>query len=588
MKKAFLFVLLIFFVANVFAQTPSPKPFELVEYGINIEPDKRLIVVMAALEAAGFDANPGKEPSLFRKQLRSDFKTVDEDLKKRMKVFFDRNNKTYNRLTPAEQAAPYISLAYSLTPVPELADPPRSTDLPSELLEVLDFAPLVREFYRRSGIDLKMTEYYRSYQAVGDEFKPSAKTMASDILGYLHTKPQLVYLDKVTTQTKNKGQTLSKTEFRERERRFFIVPDLLSVSSTINFRNTGDDYYAIVPPNTDLTSSEVRRAYLQFVLDPLVLRNGKDISPHREGIRELLLEREKAGVEVSRDVFLAITRSLVAAVDAKEEEFFKIQRGTIQARQKIDQTKDIEGKKAVSAELNRLKAEWADETALRLSESYEKGAVLAFYFAEQLKGIEDSGFDIASSFRDMLLSLDLSREKNRLGESAEARKRALQAREIRKKKAQEQILANQASAVKETEFIKKLSLIEEMIRLKQYEKSDAELLEMDKQYPNNSRIFYARGRVASLSAEDAIDEEVRDERLGRAAAFYRNAILSANAETPKALISLAHVALGRILEFNEQAQSALREYEAAIKIGNIKDGAYQEALIARERLTKKP
>lgn len=592
MKKAvFLVFLALALAAGSFGQAPQPqKAFDLAAYGVTIEPDKRLIIVMAALEAAGFDPTPGKEPSLFRKQLREDLQNVSPDLKSRMKLFFDRNNKTYNRKTPAEQAAPYISLSYALTPAPELADPARTADLPSELLEVLDFSPLIREFYRRSGIDLKMPEYYRSYQAMGDEMRPSASGMVKDILGYLHTQPQLVYLDKITTEAKGKGKTkISKTEFRERERKFFIVPDLLSVSSTINFRNVGDDYYAVVPPNTDLENSEVRRAYLQFVVDPLVLRNGKDISPHRDSIRALIAERQKAGVEVSPDIFLAVMRSLVAAIDANEEEFYKIQLATYQARQKIDQAKDTEAKRAISAELARLKSEWADESALRLSEAYERGAVLAFYFAAQLKGIEDSGFDIASSFKDMLLSLDPSKENGRLPQFEDARKRALQARENRKKAAMQQNQGVAAVSEKEKAFLEKLNNSEEMIRLRQYENAEGSLEALEKDYPDDPRIFFAKGRIASLSAQDATDEEVRDERLGRAAAHYRNAVFkSGKSEQFKYLVSLAHVALGRILEFNEQFAAALGEYEAALKLGNIKGSGYQDAMAGKARLSKKP
>src|SRR3712207_6971310 len=43
--------------------------FDLAEYGVRIEPDERLIVMMAALDAAGFDPTPaGREPNLFRRR----------------------------------------------------------------------------------------------------------------------------------------------------------------------------------------------------------------------------------------------------------------------------------------------------------------------------------------------------------------------------------------------------------------------------------------------------------------------------------------------------------------------------------------
>ena len=108
--------------------------------------------------------------------------------------------------------------------------------------------------------------------------------------------------------------------FRQKERRFLILPDLLAARGAINFRIIGDDYYAVVPEGTDPRSSELRRAYLQYVIDALVLRFNKDIALRREQIKQLLNERQKAGAQVSPDVFLSVSRSLVTAADARYEE----------------------------------------------------------------------------------------------------------------------------------------------------------------------------------------------------------------------------------------------------------------------------
>lgn len=586
MKKAVLFILIILFAANIFAQN-QPKPFDFSEYGIRIEADKRLIVVMAALEAAGLNTKLSEKGDgigdTFRQQLREDLEGLNSDTRTKLKIFLDQYKRHYPKATAAEIAAPFVSLAYALGPTPELSDPYKTDDLPGDLLEVFDFAPLVREFYRRSNIELKLPRYIQIYNEQGDKMRPSAKEMTLQLLDYLHTRPQLNYLDKTVTTTKVKGKTLSKTEVRERERRFFIVPDLLAPAGTINFRNVGDDYYVVVPPNTNLLSSEARRAYLQFVFDSLVLKNSKDITPLRAGIKELLAQQN-----ASPDVFLAVIRSLVSAADAKQAEYLKNLIATYQARQKIDLAKGDEAKKVVFNELEAFKKAQADETALQLSDDYEKGAVLAFYFAEQFKGLEDSGFDIEGSFRDMLLSLDTAKETARLAQFSDARKRALQARQQRRDKAKAAMQNSQAEVTKEDEFIRRIKETETVINIKNYEKADKELVELLKEFPEyQARVFYAQGRVASLSATEAIDEVIRNERLERAAAGYRNAIL-ASGTAEASLRSQAHVALGEILEFNEQFAAALKEYEAAIKIGEVKNGAYQKALAAKARLTNKP
>ena len=580
MKKALVFFLLAVFAAPAAAQNPQPsqtaarqpvqQSFDFTQYGVRIEPDRRLIVVMASLEAAGLETSLSKQGEEFRRQLKADLASLNPNTRQKLQIFLAQYRRRHPNQTPAQIAAPFVSLAYALSPVPELQDTARTADLPADLLEVFDFAPLVREFYRQSNFGANLEAYMKAYQAEGDKLRPTADAMIRALLDYLHTRPQTTYVERVKVQSKDtKGKkTLQQVERRTRERRFFIVPDLLAPAGTINFRNVGDDYYVVVPPGTDLTSSEARRAFLQFVLDPLILNNAGDINTHREGIRSLLEERRKANPDIPSDIFLAVSRSVVAAADARQIEYFRTFAATNDARRRIDQVQGDEAKRAISAELARFKAELADETALELSEAYERGAVLSFFFAEQLRGIEESGFDIAGAFRDMILSLDVSKETNRLAQFAEARKRAAAAREERRKRSVQVVTV--AASPREIVLAEKLQKIEEIIKAKDFEKAEAELAALNEEYPGDSRVFYARGRVASLwaSGEYTFDETLRDERLGRAAEYYSKAIQHSDEKTDKVLLLRAYVALGRILQFNEQNAEALREFEAAIKIGD--------------------
>jgi hypothetical protein len=539
--------------------------------------------MLASLEAAGLETPLTEKGADFRQKLQADLKDLNPELRQKLKTFIDQYKRRHAGASQAEIIAPFISMAYALSPAPDLAEPSRTADLPGDLLEVLDYSPLVREFYRHSALNTKLDDYLKIYQAAGNEMRKSAVQMVGQLLDYLHTKPQLTYFDRIKTESKNaKGKkTLQKTEVRERTRRFFIVPEMLASKGTINFINAGDDYFAIVPPDTDLASSEVRRAYLQFVFDPLVLKNAKDISTFSAGIRALLDERRKENPNISPDIYLTVLRSLVAAADGRQIEFEKTRIATAQARQKIDQMKTVDEKRAVSAELDAFKKLLADETALSLSEAYEKGAVLAFYFADQLKGAEDSGFDIASSLRDIILSLDTTKEKNRLTQFAEARERALAARaERRKNVGSEQIVI-------ENPATKKLLEIDKVIQAKNYAAAETQLKQLLQAYPgDSSRIYYALGRTASLSAEGISEPEARKNRLLQAKGFYENVIRSATPDTDKVLLSLSYVAMARIYEFFGDTAYAIKIYEAAIKIGDAASQSYKEATAARERLMK--
>ena len=594
MKKVLLVILASIISAGVVSSQPvQQRPhasFEVSEYGVDFQADPRLIVVMAALEAAGFDSVPvGSTPSTFRVKLRKDLANLDPDLRRRLQSFYERN-KLPAPATPADQAARYVSLALALGPPPALEAPPRSEDLPAGLLDVLDFAPLVQEFYRRSGIDEQLVNYVRAYQAEGDRLRAPTTEMVKSLLTYLHTRPLTVSTERVEVKNPDKkSKEKTKYEFRQKDRRFLILPDLLATRGAINFRVIGDDYFVVVPEGTDPASSELRRAYLQYVIDALVLRFNKHIAERRVQLKQLLDERQKAGGEASADVFLSVTRSLVAAADARYEEMRRRELLASENRIKLQAAK-TEADRAAIAKASQ--AEWGaiqDETIARLAEEYEKGAVLSFFFADQLKGIESAGFDLANFFPDMIASFDPAREAKRPAEYAEAKQRATAAREARLA-ARKAVAANIAHPFnpREATLVRALAEIEDTLRHKDYNEAESRLRELLKEYPREPRIFFALGQTASLAAADATDEQVQAERLNRALGHYRMAIIAASPEDDKAILSRAHESMGRINAFLENNAEAVKSFDEAIKIGDVRGGAYREALEGKKRLTGNP
>ncbi|HBB89743.1 MAG TPA: hypothetical protein DC047_19225 [Blastocatellia bacterium] len=566
----------------------QPAAFDLATYGVTINVEPRLIIMMAALEAAGLDATPaGSEPSVFRAQVQRDLANLDPNLRARMRRFYERN-KLPAPATPADQAARYVSLALALGPPPLLDAPERSEQLPGSLLEVLDFAPLVREFYSRSGMEEKLVVYTRAYQAEGDRLRQPTAAMIQAVLSYLHTRPITVATERVPVRVPSGKKKNDQRAFttRQHERHFFIVPDLLGAAGTINFRVIADDYYAVVPAGTDPTSSELRRGYLQYVIDPLVLKFNREIADRREQIKQVLAEREKAGATASPDIFLSVSRSLVAGADARFDESRRLERVTADARARLANAKPDEAR-AIVKETDAAIAAIKDETIARLADDYERGAVLAFFFAEQFKDIESSGFDISNFFVDMIALFDPAREANRLKEVAAARTRALAARQARlsaRAAVDEPPVYSDAEAARAAVLVKQLGEIEQILQAKDYPAAEARLKGLLKDYSREPRVFFALAQTSSVAAADATDEEVQTQRLKAALTNYRLAVEAASRETDRALISRAHVAMGRIYGFLENNSEAVKEFDEAIKMGEITGGAYREALEGKSKL----
>jgi hypothetical protein len=230
-----------------------------------------------------------------------------------------------------------------------------------------------------------------------------------------------------------------------------------------------------------------------------------------------------------------------------------------------------------------------DETVARLAEEYEKGAVLSFYFADQLKGIESAGFDLANFFADMIASFDPAREARRPAEYAETVQRAVAAREARlaARKAQSEFNSgSETTNSRDAALVRDLAAVEETLRRKDYNDAEARLREMLASYPGEPRIFFALGQTASLAAMDATDEQVQAQRLNRALGQYRLAIAAASPETDKAILSRAHESMGRINVFLENTAEAVKSFDEAIKLGDVPGGAYQKALEGKKKLTQ--
>jgi tetratricopeptide (TPR) repeat protein len=185
----------------------------------------------------------------------------------------------------------------------------------------------------------------------------------------------------------------------------------------------------------------------------------------------------------------------------------------------------------------------------------------------------------------MIAGFDPVREVARPNEYAAIRQRVLAERQARaaSNKAEEPRYS-EAETVKAATLVRKLSDVEELLRLKDYMNAEVRLKEMFQDFPREPRVFFALAQTANLAAQDATDEEVQADRLNRALANYRLALEASSPETDRALISRAHEAMGRIHAFMDNTGEAMKEFDEAIKIGDVRGGAYKEAVTGKKRI----
>lgn len=119
-----------------------------VESTVVIDSDIRIFSVVTALNVAGFDVELGSQYHPVRTEIRKIANNLDPDLVRRMKAFYVSHKAG---AADEDQLAKYISLAVVLT------DPPfkpvaREEGLPDNARLVLDFVPLLQEFFQKASI----------------------------------------------------------------------------------------------------------------------------------------------------------------------------------------------------------------------------------------------------------------------------------------------------------------------------------------------------------------------------------------------------------------------------------------------------
>lgn len=529
--------------------------------------DKRVIVMMAALNIAGYDYEPGSRAlSVLRQQLREDLKGIKPELVQKIRYYFQSHRKG---ATDAAAVAPYLSLALSMTDPPAFTIDVATDRLPEDVREITDFALILEEFYRETSFSRLLPKYVSAYVKVAETYGPSAGLALGTVLSYLHTEPVLelppLYVPRRTEKPK-KGAPIETITIPNRVRQFVILPDLLNANGAANLRIVRDTYYLLLGPTTEPNIEAIRRAFISFVIDPLTEKQVREVAAIRGDLRKLMDSRgDRLDQEYAqRSVYFLLTDSLVRATDARMD--------------------------VVGLAARRPSSE--DEAMYDLSLGYDRGAVLVYHFYDQVKAYEAVGVNVRDYFPSLLKNIDFNREGNRLNEYAPRLERV-------KKLRTEATLAPAPAPTIANADEKLVSQIVDADRLMKARSYDSARLLLEtalREHPDNARVLFGLAEVASKQATSLDDADRVEEALFAAVEYYRQAAKNAAPATEKWLAQRSFVAAGRILDFIAENNPSLAErltvdavaaYEAAIRLGKVEGGAFDEAEKAlRERASK--
>jgi tetratricopeptide (TPR) repeat protein len=548
------------------------------EANVRIAPDVRTFVVMAALNVAGFDYETGGQPlSPARVELRKDLAGLDPKVKERLAAFYQAHRR--QGVDETGDAARYAALSVMMTEPPGFTVY-QSTDrpIPDDLQPLLEFVPLVREFYIKSGIRELIPKYMAIGEAYAAAYRIPVGTVIYDVLDYFHTRPEtvinmrpLVVTTGVVEGKKQKETVITRT----RTRQVFVIPDplapldtstvrgdILNQKDDLLARRIGDDYIVIVGPSRAVNADSVRQAVIRFVIDPMVERHLKASLEYKDQISKLVASVPTAARQYANSVYLVIRESLAQATEARLRRINSIATRGLYSE---------------------------DDAVFDLAQAYLRGAVLSFHFYESLGGLEKVGIGMEDFFDHMVGNAKFEREAGRTKEFE-----AVVARVSARRSKPSRTNSNEGAAAEAVIGAMGARILksDDLIREKRFKEARSILDEVLAVEPNNARALYGMGQVVTQTpsaaeldpkAEENDKIQMQHDRLERAIKLYRRAIENASKDSERWLIQWSHLFLGRIYDFQEFREDAIAEYEKALALEDLPNGAYKEALEGKRR-----
>jgi tetratricopeptide (TPR) repeat protein len=375
----------------------------------------------------------------------------------------------------------------------------------------------------------------------------------------------------VSSNTTEKTKTGAATVYaRNRTRQVFVIPDpltaigaslvrgdILNQKEDILARRVGDDYIVVVGPSRVANSEAVRNALIRFVIDPMIERRLKDALEYKDQIVNLVAGVPTATSEYGSSVYLVLRESLAQATEIRMRRLQALAAGGSYSE---------------------------DDAGFDLVQAYTRGAVLIFHFYNSLVGYEKVGISIEDAYDQMVATIKFDREGGRAKEFEPVVARVSAARRSGSSKAE----AVPAAAT----IASKILITDDLIRQRRFSEARGILDEILAATPNNARALYGMAQVvnqtsSAVELDPKTDEndkiQAQHDRLEQAIKLYRNAIQNASAASELWLIQWCHVLVGRIFDFQEFRADAVVEYDAAIALGDVKNGAYKEALEGKQR-----
>ena len=315
------------------------------------EPNLQLFTVLAAINAAGYDAGMERpERVALRVAVRRDLAQRNIPSLPALQEFYQ----SHRLADPTQNLSQYISLALFLSPPPQFELPQNPANLPPEVLDLQDMVPLIATFYQEAGIEELWTRYLPSLEEESDRYRKLLARVIQETNAYLRMDTAGYW-----------------------NRRFAIYINPLGAPSQTNARSYGENYFIVVGPLVEIPEEEIRHGWLHYLLDPYPLRHARLVESKAE--LQKFAARTPALDPAFRSRFsLLLTESLIRAIQARRL------RGDAEAKRRA------------------------------ANEALEEGFYLTGYFFDAMGEFEKQPVGMRLYYPEMIEAISTKREQERL------------------------------------------------------------------------------------------------------------------------------------------------------------------------------
>jgi len=342
-----------YLLAAFIAMLMAPAPARPQSAGnVLLEPNEQLFCVLAALNAAGYDAGLGSTAAGdTRRMVREYLQAQNAPVLPELKKFFDDHRVKDD---PGREVGQYISLALLVGSPPDFKLTVAEGELPPDARDVVGFLPLLRKFYAQANMLHLWAQVQPRYDAAVALYTEAVRQSFVLTEAYMRF-PSGAYL----------GRT------------YAIYIDLMGAPEQVQARIYGLNYYLVITPSQDLKLDEIRHQYLHFLLDPLAAKYAFEIT-QKSDLRTIAHQAPLLGLDFKDDFGLLVTECLIRALEL------------------------------------RMDKRPAADAQKRLEEMTSQGLILIHYFYDSLLVFEHQDASMTIYYKPMILAIDTRAEQRRL------------------------------------------------------------------------------------------------------------------------------------------------------------------------------